>query len=96
MLARLLDAGRQPEHLILLEAGCRHQVGDSRLAFRQRARLVDNDRVHLLEPFERCGVLDQHALLRTPAHAHHDRHGRCEASAQGQAMMSTATAATMP
>ncbi len=45
-----------------------------RMAFGQGAGLVDDQRVDLLEPFERLGVADQDAAARAAAHAHHDRH----------------------
>ena len=47
-----------------------------RLAFGQRAGLVDHQRVDLFHALERLGVLDQHACLRAAADADHDRHRR--------------------
>ena len=52
---------------------------EARLALGQRARLVDDERVDLLERLERLGVLDEHARRRAAAGADHDRHRRREA-----------------
>ena len=49
-----------------------------RLALGERAGLVDDERVHLLEPFERFGVPDEHAGRRAAAGADHDGHRRRE------------------
>ena len=83
MLARPLEAGRQPQQLGFVEARRRHDGGDLRLAFGQRAGLVDDERVDLLHPLERLGVLDQHAGLRAAADADHDRHRRRQAERAG-------------
>ena len=56
---------------------------DLRLALGQRAGLVDHERVDLLHPLQRFGVLDQHAGLRAAADADHDRHRRGEAERAG-------------
>ena len=56
-----------------------HERGQPRLALRQRAGLVDDERVDLLEDLERLGVLDEDARRRAAARAHHDRHRRREA-----------------
>ena len=56
---------------------------DLRLAFGQRAGLVDDQRVDLFHALERFGVLDQHAGLRAAADADHDRHRRGEAQRAG-------------
>ena len=47
-------------------------------ALRQRAGLVDHQRVDLLHALQRFGVLDEHAGLRAAADADHDRHRRRE------------------
>ncbi len=47
-----------------------------RLAFGQRARLVDHQRVDLFHALERFGILDQHAGLGAASDADHDRHRR--------------------
>src|SRR3954463_6337712 len=51
----------------------RHNLGP---ALRQRACLVDHERVDLLHALERFGVLDQHAGLGAASDADHDRHRR--------------------
>ena len=56
---------------------------DARLAFGQRAGLVDDEGVDLLQALQRLGVLDQHARLRAAADADHDRHRRREAERAG-------------
>ena len=53
------------------------------LAFGQRAGLVDDERVDLLEALQRLGVLDQHAGLRAAPDADHDRHRRGEPERAG-------------
>ena len=78
-----LDAGGEPQHLVLVEAWRRHDRDDLRLAFGQRAGLVDDERVDLLHALERLGILDQHAGLRAAADADHDRHRRGEAERAG-------------
>ena len=55
----------------------------ARLAFGQRAGLVDDQRVDFLEALQRLGVLDQHARGRALADADHDRHRRREAERAG-------------
>ena len=45
---------------------------------RQGARLVHDQRVHLLEGFERFRVADQDTEASAPPHPDHDRHGRGE------------------
>ena len=56
--------------------GAARNGDDARLAFGQRAGLVDDQRVDLLQPLQRLGVLDQHARLRAAPDADHDRHRR--------------------
>ena len=53
-------------------------VRECRPSFRQRARLVDDERVDLLEALERFGVPDQHAGSGAATHADHDGHRRRE------------------
>ena len=60
----------------------------------QRPGLVDDNGVNLFHRLQHLGVLDQHAVLRSPSDADHDRHRRGQAQAQGQAMIKTATALT--
>ncbi len=76
MLARPLDAGRNPHDLVFVEAFRGHDGDDLRLAFGQRAGLVDDEGVDLFHSFQHFGVPDQHPGLRAPADADHDRHRR--------------------
>ena len=78
MLARLLDARRKAQQFGLGDA-FGHDGDDFRLAFGERAGLVDHQRVDLLHALERLGVLDQHAGLRAAPDADHDRHRRRKA-----------------
>ena len=83
MLASPLQAGREPEQLLLVHARGRHERGHLRLALGQRAGLVDHQRVDLGEPLQRLGVLDQHARLGAAPGADHDRHRRRQAERAG-------------
>ena len=77
----------------LVEAGRRHDGDHLRLAFGQRAGLVDDQRVDLLHALERLGIADQHAgCAPRPTPTMIDI-GVARPSAQGHAMISTATAA---
>ena len=96
VLAALLEACGEAQHFVLVDPADGAHGDDLRLAFGQRAGLVDHERVDLLEPLQRFGILDQHAGLRAAPDADHDRHRRRKPSAQGQAMISTETAATRP
>ena len=69
---------------------------DRGLAFGQRAGLVDDEGVDLLHPLERLGVLDQHAACAPRPTPTMIDIGVASPSAQGQAMISTLTAATRP
>ena len=83
MFARPLDARGQPQNIGLVKPRARHDGDHLRLAFGQRARLVDHQRVDLLHALERFGVLDQHAGLRAAPDADHDRHRRGKAERTG-------------
>ena len=54
----------------------RHRVGQLRLAHRQRAGLVDDQRIDSRHAFQRLGVLDQHARLRAASRRRGDRDRR--------------------
>ena len=60
-------------------------VRQRRLAQRQRAGLVEHDRVDLGQPLEAVGGLDQHALAEQPAgRGHlHGRHGQRQRAGTG-------------
>src|SRR3546814_19676328 len=64
MFAAALEARGNPEEVLLLEA-VRDFNGDDRgLAFGQRPGLVDAERVDLLHPFNRLGIIAQHTGFR--------------------------------
>ena len=93
-LARSRLAARRSE-LGLVLARRRDDRDEPRLAFGERARLVDDERVDLLQDLERLGVLDQHArpCAPRPVPTMIDI-GVARPRAHGQAMISTATALT--
>ena len=83
MLAGALDACGQPQHFVLVEARRGDDRRHRRLAFGQRAGLVDDQRVDLLHALQRLGILDQHADFGAAADADHDRHRRGEPERAG-------------
>ena len=83
MFTRLLDARRVTQHGRRVETDERRDRDHLRLAFGERAGLVDHERVDLLHALERFGVPDQHARLRAAPDADHDRHRRREAERAG-------------
>ena len=82
VLALVLHASRKPQEgrLVAREGLDAHE---RRLADGEGARLVDDERVDLLEPLEGLGALEEHAGLRSAARAHHDRHRRGEPERAG-------------
>ncbi len=72
ILARLFNRSRQGQQFIFIPALDRGDGGDQGLAFRERAGLVDNERVDLLHPLQRFRVTDENSGLRAAAHSHHD------------------------
>jgi hypothetical protein len=91
-----LQAGRERSRIASKPAGREPMPHHARLALGQRAGLVDHQRVDLLHPLQRLGVLDQHAGLRARPTPTMIDIGVARPSAQGQAMISTETAATSP
>ena len=83
MFAAALDAGGEAQDLRLVKAAAGDDRDHLRLAFGQRAGLVDHQRVDLFHPLQRFGILDQHAGLRAAADADHDRHRRGEPERAG-------------
>ena len=78
-----------------LEAGLgRDRLRSARASLGQRAGLVDDDRIDLLQRLQHFGILDQHAFLRSAATPTMIDIGVASPRAQGQAMISTATALT--
>jgi hypothetical protein len=83
MLARALDAGREPQQLVLGDLSRAHNGDELRLAFGQGAGLVHHQRGDAFHPFERLGILDQNPGLRAAADPDHDRHRGGEAERAG-------------
>ena len=77
MLAAAFEAGDEPQKSSSAsKPGRRRDADELRLAFGQRAGLVDHKRVDLLHQFERFGIAHEHAGARAAAGADHDRHRR--------------------
>ena len=95
MFACAFHARRQPERFKVTRRVCGGERRYTRLPFRQGAGFVDYQRVDFLQTFQRFGIFDQHSGVSAAAGADHDGHRRRESKAQGQAMISTATALTM-
>jgi hypothetical protein len=93
MLARRSTLAARRRRSSLGEA-VRRQRWSRRAALGERAGLVDDQRVDLLHPLQRLGVLDQDAGLRAAPTPTMIDIGVASPSAQGQAMISTETAAT--
>jgi hypothetical protein len=74
----------------------RHRALEARPAFGQRAGLVDDQRVDLAQVLDRRGVAEQHAVVAPRPVATMIDIGVARPSAQGQAMISTATALIRP
>ena len=83
MFARALDARREPQRLVGGDARRGFDCPEARPPFRQRAGLVDDERVDRLEPLERLGVADENAGARADADADHDRHRRRKSKRAG-------------
>ena len=76
MLAAPLEARRNLQHMLF---GCslgRDNFCEPGLALRQRAGLVDHQRVDLFHALERLGIADKDAALSAAPGSDHDRH-RC-------------------
>ena len=78
---RALDRSGEPEQVLGRIPGDGHDVGDLGPAVGQRARLVEDDRVDLVEGLQALPALDQDAPLGPLARADHD--GRRRRQAQG-------------
>ena len=74
MLGMPLQSGRQPKQHITVATFNRHDVGDSRLAGRDRAGLVEQDGLDAVGRLQRLAVLDEDAVLGPFSHC--DHHGR--------------------
>ncbi len=78
MLAGLLERGGDPQRVVLGSTVQRLDGDQSRPPFSQGSCLVEHERVHLFEAFERFSVFDQNARVRAAAGSHHDGHRRRE------------------
>ena len=74
VFARGLDGGGEREHRVFFETAGRRDQDELRVAFGERACLVDDYRVDFLEDLECFGVLDQDAILCALAGTDHDGH----------------------
>src|SRR5687767_11157993 len=79
MLAASLQGRSQPQHRLFLIARRGFHRGEPGLTLRQRPGLVDDQRVDLLQDFERLRLLDEDAGQSTTTGPYHDRHRRGEA-----------------
>ena len=83
VLAALIEAGGEPQHLIGRFLVAPDDLAKSRPTLRQRAGLVDDQRVDRAQPLDRLGVAEQHAGLRRATGRHHDRHRRGQTERTG-------------
>ena len=72
MIAQPLDRHRDPQQFLLRHAAGRQDVGDARLSFGERSRLVERQRGQRAEIFERATAFDQHAAARRTRNARQD------------------------
>ena len=79
MFAERFDGGDVLQQAFLGPVARWSHEDEFRLAFGQRARLVDNHGIDLFEYFERCGIFDQNTILGTLTRPHHDGHRRRQA-----------------
>ena len=79
MFAALLQRGGEPQELLRVETVGRQHIHELGFALGERAGLVHDERGDFLQPFERLGVLHEHALLRAASDADHDGHRRGQA-----------------
>src|SRR3546814_4746068 len=69
---------RSAEQSLLRQLDRRDDRCNARLALGEGPRLIDDERIDLLEMLKRLGILDQDPSRGTLAHADHDRHRRGE------------------
>src|SRR5882724_1243032 len=94
VFAGSFEAGGKSQDIRFGEWGkCDHR-SQARLAFGERARLVQDERVDLLHQLERFGLADEDAGTGAAPVATMMLIGVARPSAQGQAMISTETACT--
>ena len=63
MLAGPLHAGRQAKQIALIDPAGRDDRQRVEASLGQGPRLIDHERIDLLQQFQNFGVLDQHAGL---------------------------------
>jgi hypothetical protein len=83
VLAALVEAGGQTQDFLLLPYLNGHGSLKTGFPFRQRARLVDDQRIHLTQALDGRRVAEQDALGGRLAGRHHDGHRRGEAQGAG-------------
>ena len=76
VLAALIEAGRQTQHLLLGEPFGRERGVERRTPLGQGSGLVHDQGVDLAEVLDRLGIAEQHAFPGGTAGRYHDRH-RC-------------------
>ena len=74
MLTLGLESGGELEKLGSSKTAERQHSDDLRVTGGDRAGLVEDERIDLLESFERLGILDKHPGRSAPSGSHHDRH----------------------
>ena len=72
MLAALLEPGTELQDLLRAVRVDRRDLEQARLALRERAGLVHDERIDLLEDLDRLGVTEQHARRGASAGCDHD------------------------
>ena len=79
MFAGAFEAGSESDQIALAQRWSDRHGHEFRLAFRQRARLVEDECVDLLHGLERFGILEEDPGLCAASGADHDGHGRGQA-----------------
>ena len=79
VLTRLFERRCKTEDFVLAVTRGGVYRDEARLALGEGARLVDDERVHLGQPLQCLGVLDEDPELRAAPARHHDRHRRRQA-----------------
>ncbi len=83
MLGGLLQGGGHAQKFLLRHTWGWAAVGDHRLALGEGARLVQHHGLDGVQGLQRLGGLDQDAVLRALAGAHHDGHGGGQSKGAG-------------
>jgi hypothetical protein len=96
MLAALVEAGGQAQHLVGVGVAGAPRRARSWAGLRSASGLVDDERVDLAQVLDRRRIAEQHAMVAPRPVATMIDIGVARPSAQGQAMISTATALIRP